>query len=232
MASLKVENSDLANLYDKDFNDFPDEVVLKILSYLDIDNLPKCAQVSQRMRNVCKDKSLWERINLHGNFKKSNGTIQYINNFTFYQNIPTSFINDILDNGCKYLNICHAELRDGINVSKTFQLKYLALARLNGKRTQKALEEITSTTDCLERFSISILRPKKSLERMENVISNVCLNNSKTLTVLNLQMRNLSFESVKSIVTCSELKELGKDYYIDGRNTRFCQFQLGEDFKP
>ena len=24
---------------------------------------------------------------------------------------------------------------------------------------------------------------------------------------------------------------LGKDYYIDGRNTRFCQCQLGEDFK-
>ena len=22
-----------------------------------------------------------------------------------------------------------------------------------------------------------------------------------------------------------------KDYYIDGRNTRFCQYQLGEDFK-
>ena len=25
---------------------------------------------------------------------------------------------------------------------------------------------------------------------------------------------------------------LGKDYYIDGRNTRFCQCQLGEDFEP
>jgi hypothetical protein len=24
---------------------------------------------------------------------------------------------------------------------------------------------------------------------------------------------------------------LGKDYYIDGRNTQFCQCQLGEDFK-
>ena len=29
--------------------------------------------------------------------------------------------------------------------------------------------------------------------------------------------------------TCSVT--LVKDYYIDGRNTRFCQFQLGEDFK-
>ena len=24
---------------------------------------------------------------------------------------------------------------------------------------------------------------------------------------------------------------LGKDYYVDGRNSRFWQFQLGEDFK-
>ena len=92
MASTEVEKSYLANL----FNHFPDEVVLKILSYLDIDNLPKCAQVSQRMRNISKDKSLWERINLNGNFKKSNGTIQYTNNIKVYQNIPTSFKGQII----------------------------------------------------------------------------------------------------------------------------------------
>ena len=197
MASTEVEKSYLANL----FNHFPDEVVLKILSYLDIDNLPKCAQVSQRMRNISKDKSLWERINLNGNFKKSNGTIQYTNNIKVYQNIPTSFINYILDNGCKYLNICHAELRDGIDVSKTSELKYLALARIgiSGKRTKKALEELTLTTFCLERFSIALLTPQIHFQSTEIVIRNVCLNNSRTLTVLNLQISNLTFQSVKHI---------------------------------
>ena len=212
MASAKVENSDLANLYDKDFNNFPDEVVLKILSYLDIDNLPKCAQVSKKMRNICQDWSLWERINLNGNFKKSNGTIQYTNNIKVYQNIPTSFINYILDNGCKYLNICHAELRDGINVQKTSQLKYLALARIgkSEKRTKKAVEEITSTTFCLERFSIALLTPQIHFQSTEIVIRNVCLNNSRTLTVLNLQISNLTFQSVKYITLLGSESEWQK----------------------
>ena len=234
MASSKVENSDLTNLYEKDFNNFPDEVVLKILSYLDIDNLPKCAQVSQKMRNICKDWSLWERINLNGNFKKSNGTIKYTNNIKVYQNIPTSFINYILDNGCKYLNICHAELRDGIDVSKTSELKYLAFARIgkSGWRTKEALEDITSTTYCLEKFSIALLTPQIHFQSTEIVIRNVCLNNSQTLTVLNLQVSNLTFESAKNIVACSELKELGLAYPNDHQTSYDTLTYLVKNISP
>ena len=234
MARAKVENSDLANLHDKNFNHFPDEVVLKILSYLDIDNLPKCSQVSQRMRNICKDKSLWERINLNGNFKKSNGTIQYTNNIKVYQNIPTSFINYILDNGCKYLNICHAELRDGIDASKTSELKYLAFARIgkSGWRTKEALEDLTSTTYCLERFSIALLTPQILFQNTEIVIRNVCLNNYMTLTVLNLQVSNLTFESAKNIVACSELKELGLAYPNDHQTSYDTLTYLVQNISP
>ena len=234
MASAEVENSDVANLYEKDFNNFPDEVVLKILSYLDIDNLPKCAQVSQKMRNICKDWSLWERINLNGNFNKSNGTIQYTNNIKVYQNIPTSFINYILDNGCKYLNICHAELRDGIDVSKTSELKYLAFARIgkSGWRTKEALEDITSTTYCLEKFSIALLTPQIYFQNTEIVIGNVCLNNYMTLTVLNLQVSNLTFESAKNIVACSELKELGLAYPNDHQTSYDTLTYLVQNISP
>ena len=54
----------LAHLYDKHFIDLPDEVLLKIFTYLNVEDLAQCAQVSTRMRNVCKDEFLWERINL------------------------------------------------------------------------------------------------------------------------------------------------------------------------
>ena len=37
---------------------FPDEVVLKILGYLDLGDLIKCARVSKRLNNICKDDSL------------------------------------------------------------------------------------------------------------------------------------------------------------------------------
>ena len=37
---------------------FPDEVVLKILDYLDLGDLNKCAKVCKRLNNICKDNLL------------------------------------------------------------------------------------------------------------------------------------------------------------------------------
>ena len=48
----------LAHFHDKNFSDLPDEVMLKILTYLNFKDLAKCAKVSKRLRKVCKDKSL------------------------------------------------------------------------------------------------------------------------------------------------------------------------------
>ena len=229
----------LAHLYDKHFNDLPDEVVLKILTYLDFNNLANCTQVSKRMRNICKDESLWERINVKAKFgQKINGI--FPKNIKAFQKIPTSFINYILDNGCRYLNICKAELVDDVKMPKTSQLRYLALDELvmdHGKRTIKAVEEITSTCCCLEKFSIAW--QESDLHFMENVIKNVCLKNSKTLTVLNLQMLNITFEHVKSIVGCTELKELSlspnihrfKDSYTSEKSLRYLVQNISPEIK-
>ena len=35
---------------------FPDEIMLKILGYLNIFDLAKCAQVSKQLMNICEDK--------------------------------------------------------------------------------------------------------------------------------------------------------------------------------
>ena len=42
-------------------NNLPDEIVLKILGYLDLVDLNKCARVSKRLNNICKDHSLRRR---------------------------------------------------------------------------------------------------------------------------------------------------------------------------
>ena len=44
---------------------FPDEIILQVFSYLDMKELILCGQVSKRMRNISHDESLWQRINLH-----------------------------------------------------------------------------------------------------------------------------------------------------------------------
>ena len=35
---------------------FPDEIILKILSYLNVFDFAKCAQVSKQLMNICEDK--------------------------------------------------------------------------------------------------------------------------------------------------------------------------------
>ena len=199
----------LAHLYEKNLCDLPDEVLLKIISYLNVKSLAQCAQVSKRLRNICKDESVWETIILDENFNKDNGP--FPENEGPFQIIPSSFINHILDNGCKYLTICNVELIDGINLSKTSQLKNFAVSRIYGGRTIEAIEEIISTTDCLE--VCQFVNWGIFWEyRMENLINNVCLKNSKTLTVLNFRIRTLTFASVQNIVNCTELKELSLTY--------------------
>ena len=44
----------------------PDEVLLKIYAYLSMKNLVRCSGVSKRIRRICHDESLWQKINLYG----------------------------------------------------------------------------------------------------------------------------------------------------------------------
>ena len=78
--STKIDSKGLANM--------PDEVLLKIMSYLDIKSLLKCGQLSKRLRIISFDETLWVKIIL------SEG-----------QMVPTEFIKFVLENGCKYLSL-------------------------------------------------------------------------------------------------------------------------------
>ena len=50
---------------------FPDEIVLKILSYLNIFDLAKCAQVSKQLKNICEDKEFQQYHEMKKIFKNS-----------------------------------------------------------------------------------------------------------------------------------------------------------------
>ena len=56
--TTKARKCDSPHFYDKNLSDLPDEVMLKILTYLNFKDLARCAKVSKRLRKVCKDKSL------------------------------------------------------------------------------------------------------------------------------------------------------------------------------
>ena len=50
---------------------FPDEIILKILGYLNIFDLAKCAQVSKQLINICEDKKFQQYCELKKIFKNS-----------------------------------------------------------------------------------------------------------------------------------------------------------------
>ena len=56
---------------------FPDEIMLKILGYLNIFDLAKCAEVSKQLRNICEDKEFQ-----YGELKKifKNSTLKLATN--------------------------------------------------------------------------------------------------------------------------------------------------------
>ena len=46
------------------FEDFPAEILLRILKFLEIYDLLKCSQTSKRIRVISFDDSLWQKVNL------------------------------------------------------------------------------------------------------------------------------------------------------------------------
>ena len=77
----------------ENFEQLPDEVILNVLKYLDIKDLGRCAKTCKRFQNVSHDDSLWRKINLSWN-----------------KRIPPRFLEQILANGCLYLNLRRARI--------------------------------------------------------------------------------------------------------------------------
>jgi len=71
-------------------DDLPDEVILKMLGFLDIKDLLLCGQVSMRLRTIANDESLWLKLNLYSRR---------------WRDIPYEFIEKAVENGCQYLNL-------------------------------------------------------------------------------------------------------------------------------
>ena len=46
--------------------DLPDEVLLKILSYLDIKGVLQCGHLFKRIREISNDKSVWKKLKVTG----------------------------------------------------------------------------------------------------------------------------------------------------------------------
>jgi len=165
----------------KTFDHMPDEVQLKIFKTLEIKDLICCAQVSKRTRRICHDESMWKKVNVSEKV------------------VPSEFIEMILENGCKYINLQSSQIVGSLKLSRNvYDVKYLNLS--NCRADEGVLEKLI--TSCRSLQKLSLARLSLSSDAM-----NSC--NYKQIQTLDLNsFRGLDLELMKNILSCKTLTEV------------------------
>ena len=154
------------------WQDLPDELILKILSYSEVKDLICCGQVSKRTRNISRDSSLWVTANLEKKIVK------------------TELLELILSKGCKILNISDSTIAGSLSSIIKSQLRVLNLSQSAlGFLVPGPVCHYEETLDVLEQLLFSCC----SLQRLEmkgfcitsKMTDSIC-KNGKTLQALHL----------------------------------------------
>ena len=193
------------------FQDLPDEVILKILSYSETKVIIICGQVSKRIRRISHDRSLWVKVCLH---KKV---------------VKTELLEMVLSKGCKILVLSNSTILGSLSSGMKSQLQVLYLYQDAWKgplaycaKTIVVFEELLSSCCSLQHLVIA------NLGLTPKMVASIC-KNGKTLQVLNLNCRlRLLYQSpsyknpgdftmpeayFQSIIQCcQELKEVDLAY--------------------
>ena len=150
------------------FHDLPNEIILKILSYLKVKDLLYCGQVSKRIRAVSHDKSLYQKINLNG------------------KKVQTRFLERIINKGCKDLNLSRAQLEGSeFNLNEMSELRCLNLDFCVA--SIKDMKVLTDSCVNLQMISIRNLTKFSLSSITSKIMENICNQNGQTLEVLNLE---------------------------------------------
>ena len=195
------------------FQDLPDEIMLKVINYLDIDKRVKFGEVSKRMRAISCDKTLWQKMNLSRDGPS----------WRYEIDIPTNFVKMVIENGCQYLSLhCMKVGTPGGPISKTSEghlildkassLKYLDLKYCEAHVL--TFEDILASCHSLQKLSMASIRERKLITT--NMIRSICYQNGSTLQTLDLcSSRGLNMESIQRITkNCVGLKNI--DFYNTG----------------
>ena len=188
--------------------DLPDEIILKIIYFLNIKDLVKFGRVSKRIRRIISDKSVWQKINLSKCSPECRG---------YYIDLPTDLVKMVIENGCKYLSLRYMKLgpasmgsEGDLKLNGSSSLIYLDLE--NCEANVKIFEEILASCHSLQKLSMSSegqrICERKSLT--SNMIRSIWYQNGHALQTLNLSYcEGLDLESIQKITkNCVELKNI------------------------
>ena len=145
--------AELQKISDLQLEDLPDEMILKVLSYLNIGDLMRCGKVSKRFGKIRDIESLWQNVNL------SYGSDAY--NLDAYggkscQPVKANFIKFLLDKGCERLNLYHAKtgIKGSLKLEGPSKLKRLNLEACFGNKA--AVKEILMSCHILQKLALQV----------------------------------------------------------------------------
>ena len=191
------------------FQDLPDEIILKVLSYLDVKDMLCCGQTSKQIRAVSHDESLYQKIDLSG------------------KKVWDRFLERIMNKGCKDLSLNGVWLLGSkFNLNEKSKLRCLNLDWI-GFGFGFAVTDFEILIDsCISLQKISMKNLGK-LFLKSNMIKSICNQNGQTLRVLNLEnCVELSQDQILLITNkCVALKEVN---FINAFPTELFPFQCAD----
>ena len=169
------------------FDKVPDEIILKIFSFLSFKSLGNINQVSHRMKKIAEDTSLWEKV-------EALGVV-----------IPAEFIKQIVKSKVRYVSFQDCKVCP-INLDflkeNNLDLKYVRFSGCDGN--DEFLSQLVKCSKSLECLNIQESRSDLVFKCIENIAY------PNNLKILCLNLVELRFESVKKIIDeCNNLSDFG-----------------------
>ena len=129
---------------------------------------------------------MWQKINLYGKI------------------VPSEFLEQVLANGCKYLNLQDAQINGTLSLPRdTYQLKYLNLTS-HEANMENVKELLLSCSSSMEKLSLSGLY---ELELNDEMLSAIFKN--ENLTVLDMSnCGEFTIEFINHVKKCDKLTDL------------------------
>ena len=141
------------------FQDLPDEIILKVLSCSEPKDLISSGQVSKRLRKISHDNSLWQKVSLA------------------WKIVKTEFLELILNKGCKSLSLFGVTILGSLRLRQKSQLRILDWSE--SLENSGYLKVILASC-----YSLQVLEMPESMITPE-IATSIC-QNGKTLQKLDL----------------------------------------------
>ena len=168
------------------FDELPDEIILKIFSFLSFKSLGNCIQVCHKMKRIAEDTSLWEKVE------------------AWLRQIPRGFFEKMVKLKVKYISFQHCAVYPiDFNILKehNLDLKYMDISIRLGN--DEFISELLKCSKSLEYLNIQ----ESWSDCASDCIENIAYQNN--LKVFCISQVELDFESVKIIIDrCTKLTDI------------------------